>query len=464
MAKIKKRFVCSSCGYVAYKWAGRCSGCGEWETLNEELETPKSASNRVSDVIRQESSGKPVKLGSIDFAEERRRTTGISEFDRVLGGGIVAGSVILVGGEPGIGKSTLLLQVAGLLGRGKHTVLYCTGEESLGQVGMRAKRLEVESEGLLLVTDTQLESLVQHVRSARPDCVIVDSIQTLSTSQLTSSPGSVTQLREVTAALTTLAKSEGIAMFLVGHVTKDGAIAGPKLLEHMVDTVLYFEGQNGVPFRVIRAVKNRFGSTNEIGVFEMRHKGLREVPNPSGLFLAERPEDAAGSAVVCTMEGSRPLLAEIQALISPNSYGPPRVTAIGVDTGRVLMMLNIIERTSGLKVTGHDVFVNVAGGVKLDEPAADLAIIAALISSKLDMPLPRGAVIFGEVGLTGEVRAVGHAPPRLSEVAKLGFDLCVLARGNVEALRSEGERLPEGVRLGAVAGVPEAIRVLFGES
>lgn len=460
MAKRKVQYVCEACGAATIKWQGRCSGCNAWNTLVEEVEEAEVRPQRTSERVR--SRGKPVPLPDVlaSAQQEVRTATGIGEFDRVLGGGLVPGSAILVGGEPGIGKSTLLLQVAGMLAARKLKVLYCTGEESLGQIGMRARRLEVEGETLLVVPETRLESLTAHVEAIEPDLLIVDSIQTVATGELGASPGSVTQLREVTSALVGMAKSRDMPVILVGHVTKDGAIAGPKMLEHMVDTVLYFEGERAVPYRIVRAVKNRFGSTNEIGVFEMRHRGLVEVDNPSGMFLSERPRNAAGSVVVCTVEGSRPLMAEIQALVSPNSYGPPRVTAIGVETSRVLLMLNILERRSGLRVTGHDVFVNVAGGIKINEPAVDAALVAALASSKLDQPIPAGLALFGEVGLTGEVRAVGQALLRLAEIRNLGFERCVLAHSNAERLRRETE-LPEGLILHEARDVRDIIDALF---
>ena len=465
MAKVRKRFRCVECGHTEAKWQGRCSRCGEWNTFEEEIDLANSKSKGTQALAQAlQGSTRPVKLTEVETSQEARISVGVSEFDRVLGGGLVPGSVVLLGGEPGIGKSTLLLQVAGTLAEREGAVLYCSGEESLGQIGMRARRLGVNTDKLYLLTETRLEEVVRHVEEIKPALLVIDSIQTIATTQVTSSSGSVTQLREVTNALVALGKGRGLPIFLVGHVTKGGSIAGPKMLEHMVDTVLYFEGEHGVPFRLVRAVKNRFGSTNEIGVFEMRSAGLREVTNPSGLLLAERPDEVPGSSVVCTFEGSRPMLAEIQALVSPNNYGPPRVTAIGVDSGRVLLMLNILERYSGLKVLGHDVFVNVAGGLKVSEPAVDLGIIAAIASSKLDEPVPRETVLFGEVGLSGEVRAVMQAGKRVSEVHTMGFGQCVMARSNVDTLRSEGEKLPEGVKMTAVSSVRQVMRALFDET
>lgn len=464
MAKTRTKYKCSECGNTTYKWQGRCSQCGEWNSFEEFVDIKPAASSRGSDRLSDalKTSTEPIPLTKVSSSQEIRGSVGISEFDRVLGGGLVPGSVVLVGGEPGIGKSTLLLQVAGKVADQDMTVLYCSGEESMAQIKMRAERLDVASDNIYLVTETRLEEIVRHTEAIKPDLLIVDSIQTTASTQITSSSGSVSQLREVTNALVALAKGKGMPLFLVGHVTKGGNIAGPKMLEHMVDTVLYFEGQQGVPFRLIRAVKNRFGSTNEIGVFEMRSRGLQEVTNPSGLLLSERPDNVPGSAVMCTFEGTRPLLAEIQALVSPNNYGPPRVTAIGVDTGRVLLMLNILERYSGLKLLGHDVFVNVAGGLKFAEPAVDLGIIAALASSKIDQAIPHNVVVFGEVGLSGEVRAVIQASQRLTEVNMMGFTHCVMARNSVETLKREGERLPENVELSPVSNVRDVLNALFG--
>ncbi len=462
MAKTRTRFVCQACGQNEPKWAGRCKGCGEWNSFVEEVVQKVAADAKPSQRAQQSRGASTlVKMSELTLVEEPRTTTGISELNRVLGGGVVPGSVILVGGEPGIGKSTLLLQVAGTLAREGLKVLYCSGEESMTQIGLRAVRLGVDKTDLLLLTETRPEELLRKVKEVSPDILIVDSVQTMATSQITSSPGSVAQLREVTSALTQQAKDGGPSTFLVGHVTKSGSIAGPKMLEHMVDTVLYFEGRHGMPFRILRAVKNRFGSTDEIGVFEMRSKGLIEVADPSRIFLSERPEEASGSAVVCTFEGSRPLLVEVQALVSPNSYGPPRVTAIGVETSRVLLMLNILEKRTGLKVLGHDVFVNVAGGIRVNEPAVDLGLCAAIASSKLDLAIPQQTVLFGEVGLTGEVRAVGQATSRLAEVSKLGFESCVLSKSNSETLRKEGE-IVSGLRLCEVRSIGDVLRELFG--
>ncbi|MFP4598540.1 MAG: DNA repair protein RadA [Persicimonas sp.] len=472
MAKPRTFYVCQSCGHEHPKWAGKCDGCGEWNTLVEEVRGGEHAGSNSSSSTRAragygaEGGAEPVRMSEVELVDENRVGSGISEFDRVLGGGFVPGSVILLGGDPGIGKSTLSLQVAGDFARRALDVLYISGEESLSQLKMRSDRLDVEADNIWVVGETILERAERKLRDKQPDLVIVDSIQTLSTERLNSSPGSVAQLREVTSALTQLAKGLGIPTILVGHVTKDGSIAGPKVLEHMVDTVLYFEGQPGMNYRVLRAVKNRYGSTNEIGVFEMRGSGLHEVLNPSAMFLAERPAKASGSAVVPIVEGTRPLLVEVQALVSPNNYGPPRVTAIGVDQNRVMLLLNIIEKRTGLKVAGHDVFVNVAGGVRVSEPAADLGIAVAILSSYLDRGVPSSAITFGEVGLTGEVRAVTQALARLGEAKKLGFERGVLPRGNlaaIEEVSSPGDAPLEGFKLDFSRTLADVIRAVFGD-
>lgn len=471
MAKARAVYVCQSCGYEHAKWSGKCSGCDEWNSLVEETRGgEKPASSLKSGPSLRAGYGaeggmEPVRMADVELVEHNRINSGISEFDRVLGGGFVPGSVVLLGGDPGIGKSTLALQVAGdFAGRGLD-VLYVSGEESLSQLKMRAQRLRIEADNVWVVGETSLERVEQRLRDKKPDMMVIDSIQTIATDQLTSSPGSVAQLRAVTSALTQSAKGLNIPTVLIGHVTKDGAIAGPKVLEHMVDTVLYFEGQPGMNYRVLRAVKNRYGSTNEIGVFEMRSTGLKEVHNPSAMFLAERPDNASGSAVVPIVEGTRPLLVEIQALVSPNNYGPPRITSIGVDQTRVMLLLNIIEKRTGLKIAGQDVFVNVAGGARVNEPAADLGIAVALLSSYLDRPVPGNLVVFGEVGLTGEVRAVPQAAGRLIEAKKLGFERGMLPRGNVPAIEevTTPESAPfDGFKLEFARTLADLIREVFG--
>ncbi len=463
MAKAKTLYVCQECGYEAAKWLGKCPGCSGWNTLEEEVREAEVASkNRMASASAVLSAPEPVRLGGIEQLAEARITSDVSELDRVLGGGFVPGSVILLGGDPGIGKSTLSLQIAGIFSAKKQRVLYVTGEESLGQIKMRAQRLGIDASEVLVLTETSLERVDRQLRDLKPDLAIIDSIQTLATERLTASPGSVTQLREVTGVLTQLGKGMGMPLVLIGHVTKDGAIAGPKVLEHMVDTVLYFEGEQGMSTRVLRAVKNRYGSTNEIGVFEMRGDGLHEITNPSAMFLQERPEDASGSVVVPVVEGSRPLLVEVQALVSPRNYGPPRVNALGVDQNRVLLLINIIEKRTGLQAAAQDVFVNVAGGVRVVETAGDLGIVAAVLSSLLDKAVPRDTILFGEVGLAGEVRAVGFAPARIKEAIKLGFSRVIVPRGNRKGVEEEFGDTLKGVQIEYVRTLGDTIRAVFG--
>ncbi len=395
-------------------------------------------------------------IDRIDIEHEERIFTGIREFDRVLGGGLVAGSLVLIGGDPGIGKSTLMLQALhGLAGQGRK-VLYVSGEESIRQIRLRSRRLAAVSPNLLVVSEVEVDPVLAMVDSVAPEVLVIDSIQTMFSSELGSAPGSVSQVREATVRLMLKAKRTGIPTFLVGHVTKDGAIAGPKLLEHMVDTVLYFEGERNQVFRILRAVKNRFGSTNEIGVFEMKERGLEEVPNPSAVFLSERPEAAAGSVVTASMEGTRPILVELQALTSGMGYGTPRRTVLGLDPNRVALLTAVMEKKIGMHLMGHDIFMNVAGGVKVVEPAVDLAIVAAVASSFLDKPVDGGTLVVGEVGLAGEVRAVGQVEPRIYEAKKMGFTRCLIPHGNLK-------RLPrvEGIDTEGVRSVSEAVEALF---
>ncbi|MGM0555918.1 MAG: DNA repair protein RadA [Myxococcota bacterium] len=471
MAKPKSVYVCQDCGHEAAKWAGKCGACDAWNSYVEEIrggESGSSKSSKASDKAGYGAEGgdEPVRMSDVQYDDEERVFSGISELDRVLGGGFVPGGVVLLGGDPGIGKSTLALQVAGEFAGGGREVLYISGEESLSQLRMRAERLSVTADDIWVVGETMLERAEKRLKDKKPELFIVDSIQTLATERLTSSPGSVAQLREVTSAITQLAKGMGIPTVLIGHVTKEGSIAGPKVLEHMVDTVLYFEGQPGMNYRVLRAVKNRYGSTNEIGVFEMRGTGLHEVTNPSAMFLAERPDKASGSVVVPIVEGTRPLLVEVQALVSASNYGPPRVTSIGVERNRVELLLNIIEKRTGLKVAGHDVFVNVAGGVKVTEPAADLGIATAIVSSYLDRGVPSNAVAFGEIGLTGEVRAVTQSVARLGEAKKLGFERAILPKGNVkeiEEVSGVDESPFEGFGLDFARTLADAVKAVFGD-
>jgi DNA repair protein RadA/Sms len=397
----------------------------------------------------------PVPIGEVTGEAEKRISCGISEFDRVLGGGLVAGSLVLIGGDPGIGKSTLLLQAANHLARSAGSILYVSGEESAQQIRMRGARMGVDAEGLYILTETALEKIVTHVHRLKPKALVIDSIQTMFTSSMESAPGSVSQVRETAGRFMVLAKGSGIPVFLVGHVTKDGSIAGPRVLEHMVDTVLYFEGDAGHPFRILRAVKNRFGSTNEIGVFEMKEGGLCEVKNPSELFLSERPMGVSGSVVVATLEGSRPLLVELQALVSASPLGMPRRTTIGVDHNRLALLVAVLEKKVGLQLGGQDIFLNVAGGVKLNEPAADLGMVIAVASSHLDRVIDPQTLLLGEVGLAGEVRGITQPEMRVREAAKLGFCRCVLPVGNVRQVKVKG------MELIAVKSVEEALQGLM---
>ena len=429
MAKGNKTIlVCQNCGYQTPKWMGRCPDCGQWNSLVEEISEPLTR--------RGESSpgAQPQNINTISLDPELRLQTGIVEFDRTLGGGLVPGSLVLVGGDPGIGKSTLILQaVSRFAGQGLKS-LYLSGEESPQQLKLRAERLSIHSEELYVLTETCLESVMKRIDQLEPGLLVVDSIQTLYTEALSSAPGSVGQVREVTSRLLNRAKNTAIPIFLIGHVTKDGAIAGPKVLEHLVDTVLYFEGDGSHAFRILRAVKNRYGSTNEIGVFEMNDKGLSEVGNPSRLFLEERPEEASGSVVIPCLEGTRPLLLEIQALVGPSPLGMPRRTAIGVDHNRISLLVAVLGKRMGLEMGDQDIFVNVAGGVKVDEPAADLGIVSAMISSFIDRPVDMRMVLFGEVGLAGEIRGVSQPALRINEARKLGFTKCILSRSNMEGI------------------------------
>lgn len=433
---------------------GKCPDCGAWNSLVEELLIPAVA--RSADLSLPEAGSQPVPLVSLTCTAEDRRLCGLAEFDRALGGGVVPGAVTLLGGDPGIGKSTLMLQVLDRLCGSQSRGLYVSGEESSAQLKLRADRLGIAAPGLLVATETCLENIYKMVEAVEPDYLALDSIQTIYTATLPAAPGSISQVRETAFRLVQLAKSSGRPIFLVGHVTKEGAIAGPKLLEHMVDTVLYFEGERGHAFRLLRTVKNRFGPTQELGVFEMGEAGLSEVANPSKLFLSERSLETPGSVVVPCVEGSRPILVEVQALVSPSSLALPRRQAMGVDPGRVSLLVAVLEKRVGLALGSQDLFVNAAGGVRLTEPAVDLGIIAALASSFLDRPVPADTLVFGEVGLTGEVRAVGQAEMRLKEGHKLGFSRAVLAQGHKARLPA----LP-GLKLDEVGDVAQALRILF---
>ena len=433
---------------------GKCPDCGEWQSFVEEIQSGKFG--RRGRRILSASQPKPVPIDAIELEPEDRLLTGIREFDRVLGGGLVSGTLVLIGGDPGIGKSTLMLQALCGLAENGRKVLYVSGEESVRQMRMRSQRLSTISSGLMVVSENDMESILLMAESVQPDVMVIDSIQTMYSPELTSAPGSVTQVRESAMQLMLMAKKTGTPIFLVGHVTKDGAIAGPRLLEHMVDTVLYFEGDRNHVFRILRAVKNRFGSTNEIGVFEMNETGLNEVANPSALFLSERPENAPGSVVTASMEGTRPILVELQALASSTSFGNPRRTILGIDQNRVALLVAVMEKKLGLHLMGHDIFINVAGGVKIDEPAVDMGIVSAIASSFLDRPIHKGTLIFGEVGLTGEIRGIGHVEIRVAEAKKMGFDRCLVPQSNLK-------RMPKikGIEVIGVKTVSEAIENLF---
>ena len=436
-------FVCHNCGYRTLKWMGRCPDCAEWNSLVEEMTVSSFGGKGKEMALAGENQPQPINV--IEMIEEKRLKTGIAEFDRVLGGGLVPGSLVLIGGDPGIGKSTLLLQVFYRLSTQGHKVLYISGEESVKQVRLRSNRLDTVSDNLWVVSETSMEMIQKMVETTAPDVLAVDSIQTVFTTELSSAPGSVSQVREATMHLMYLAKRSGIPIFLVGHVTKEGAIAGPRILEHMVDTVLYFEGERSHIFRILRAAKNRFGSTNEIGVFEMKDSGLAEVANPSAIFLAERPIDAAGSVVVASIEGSRPILIELQALVSTTKYGNPRRTAMGVDSSRILLLIAVLEKKLGFHLMDEDIFMNVAGGVKIDEPAIDLGIAFAIASSFLDKPVPRDTIVFGEVGLTGEIRGINQVETRIAEASKMGFQRCILPKNNLSRLKVPSEMILIGV-------------------
>jgi len=453
--KLKTVFACQACGFESSKWLGRCPDCGEWNSFVEERQEPTPAGRVRQGSQALEIGGRPRPYDSIDGGDAERIPSGIVEFDRVLGGGIVPGSMVLIGGEPGIGKSTLLLQVAHLLGRDKGTVLYVSGEESERQIKLRGDRLGVSGGGLFLMGETSLERVLEEVEALKPSALVVDSVQTIYSSRFPSAPGSISQVREVATQLLFLAKGRGITIFLIGHVTKDGALAGPKSLEHIVDTVLYFEGEKHLHHRIVRAVKNRFGAVSEMGVFEMSGAGLTPVENPSALFLAERKEGTAGSAVVATLEGSRPMLVEVQALVSPSSFGTPRRMSLGIDPNRTNLLLAVLEKRVGLELLGDDVFVSVAGGLEVTEPAADLGVAAAVASSFRNRPLPAHTALFGEVGLAGEVRGVGQAALRVREAAQMGFTRCILPARCVPTEDCAG------LELMGVDTLEEALRRLF---
>lgn len=457
MAKKKSKFVCNECGYETAKWMGRCPGCGQWNTMVEEVEVvakgPRGAFKH-SEVV----SAKATPIISVETQEEQRVPTELTEFNRVLGGGIVPGSLILIGGDPGIGKSTLLLQVSALLSNKNHRVLYVSGEESIRQTKLRAERLGVQSPELYIYAETNLEMISETIEQTQPKFVIIDSIQTVHHPEVTSAPGSVSQVRECTGELMRIAKTKNIAIFLVGHVTKEGQIAGPRILEHMVDTVLYFEGERHHNHRILRSQKNRFGSTNEIAIFEMVHGGLKEVLNPSEMFLEERSQGAPGSTIVASMEGTRPILVEIQALVSPSSFNYPKRMATGLDQNRVSLLMAVLEKRMGFMLQAQDAFIKVAGGVKLDEPAIDLAVLVSIVSSFKDLSANPTDCFAGEVGLTGEVRRVTRIEQRVNEAAKLGFKRIFIPTSNIG-----GWDFPEGIEVIGVERVDQALKQAFRE-
>ncbi|MCI8494471.1 MAG: DNA repair protein RadA [Lachnospiraceae bacterium] len=452
MAKSKKVTVyfCQSCGYESSKWMGQCPGCRDWNTLVEEIVEKKSV-GKVKVVTAEKDELRPTRISEINMHSRERMKTGFQELDRVLGGGIVPGSMVLVGGDPGIGKSTLLLQVCRNLADTSE-ILYISGEESLQQIKMRAQRIGEFSERLQLFCDTSLERIEQVVERVKPQAVVIDSIQTMYSEEVGSAPGSVSQVRETTARLLQLAKGMEVTIFIVGHVTKEGVVAGPRVLEHMVDTVLYFEGDRHASYRILRGVKNRFGSTNEIGVFEMREEGLMEVENPSEFMLNGKPQGASGSIVACSMEGTRPILLEIQALVCHSNFGIPRRTAAGTDLNRVNLLMAVLEKRGGLSLSACDAYVNIAGGIRMSEPAIDLGIVMALASSFRDKAIDEKMICFGEVGLSGEVRAVNMAQQRVSEAKKLGFTTCILPKVSMPGLTDTS-----GIKMIGVENIREAI-------
>lgn len=450
MAKVKTVFFCKECGYESAKWQGQCPGCKQWDTFVEE-----PVERKVGTSSRKKNAKEPELLSKIVAEEEPRLKSGIGELDRVLGGGIVPGSLVLVGGDPGIGKSTLLLQMCREIVNKEKIVLYISGEESLNQIKMRAERLGVFHGELLLLCETDLELIDASIAKHQPDIVIIDSIQTMFSEDVSSAPGSVSQVREATGTLMRIAKGSKTTIFIIGHVTKEGVVAGPRVLEHMVDTVLYFEGDNYAAYRILRAVKNRFGSTNEIGVFEMQNIGLTEVKNPSEFMLKGRPEGEPGSVVAAMIEGTRPILVEVQALVCRTNFNMPRRTAAGTDYNRVNLLMAVLEKRLGLQLSDCDAYVNVAGGMRITEPALDLAVIVAILSSHKSIALDNKTTLFGEVGLTGEIRGVNMAEQRVIEASKMGFEICILPQANKEHINVQG------IKLIGVKNIQEVMRMLI---
>ncbi|MBP0727029.1 DNA repair protein RadA [Bacillus sp. RG28] len=457
MAKKKTKFVCQSCGYESVKWVGKCPNCNEWNTMVEFIEAPPSSRRLTFQTNASAEGASPKSIMEVEIGTETRILTDFQEFNRVLGGGVVLGSLVLIGGDPGIGKSTMLLQVSSQLAKNDNRVLYVSGEESQKQIKLRAERLGILTPNLFVLSETDLTYVAKYMEDMNPDFVVIDSIQTIHLPDVTSAPGSVSQVRECTSELMRLAKTKGIPIFIVGHVTKEGAIAGPRMLEHMVDAVLYFEGERHHTYRILRAVKNRFGSTNEMGIFEMKEQGLVEVLNPSEIFLEERPFGVAGSTVVASMEGTRPVLVELQALVSPTSFGNARRMATGIDHNRVSLIMAVLEKRVGLLLQNQDAYLKVAGGLKLDEPAVDLAVAVSIASSFQDKPTQPTDVVVGEIGLTGEVRRVSRIEQRVQEAAKLGFHRAIIPAKNIG-----GWTFPEGVEVIGVNSVQEALRIVLG--
>jgi DNA repair protein RadA/Sms len=455
MSKVSVKYCCQVCGYESLKWLGRCPDCGKWNTLVEEVVDNQHITSCVAIPSLSSSQDSPVALPEISATKVDRLTTGMREFDRVLGGGIVPGMLILIGGDPGVGKSTLLLQISHLVSQKYGNVLYVTGEESAEQIKLRAERLHIDADNIYVIAECNLNNIISHIENVKPCISVIDSIQTIYKPEVMSTPGSISQIRECTTSLMYLSKTRCIPIFIIGHVTKEGAIAGPKVLEHIVDTVLYFEGDEYYTYRILRAVKNRFGSNNEIGVFKVQENGLTEVLSPSTVFLSHRPENVSGTVVTATMEGTRAILVEIQALVCPTNFGMPRREAIGIDYNRMSLLLAVLERKIGLHLGGYDVFVNIVGGIKAVEPAIDLAIVCCIVSSMLDKIISPEYVMVGEIGLSGEVRPVSFIEKRIEEIAKLGFKYCILPAYNNEKMPINSE-----LKLIQVSTLREALYIL----
>ncbi|MEE1283059.1 MAG: DNA repair protein RadA [Acutalibacteraceae bacterium] len=459
-AKVKSVYICSECGWESSKWVGKCQGCNQWNTMQEEIKsTAKVSSASYTGVaVKLSSSSTPISMRDIDTENEERYKTGSKELDRVLGGGIVKGSLVLLGGDPGIGKSTILLQICNNLGN-KLKILYVSGEESKRQIKLRADRLGVDCDNLYVITETDIEIVNQIIQNEKPDLVMIDSIQTMNYTQLSSSPGSVTQVRECTNLLMKLGKTMEIPILIVGHVNKDGAIAGPKVLEHIVDAVLHFEGDKQMSYRILRAVKNRYGSTNEIGVFQMTNDGLSEVENPSMMLLSGRPKNVSGTCVACAIEGTRPILAEIQGLVTTSGFGNPRRMSTGFDNNRMNLILAVLEKRAGFFFSNADTYINVVGGLRLDEPAVDLAVAMSLISSLKDVAILENAIAFGEIGLAGEIRGVSQAQVRISESIRLGFTKIIIPYQNLKNIKQS--ELPKDIELVGVRNIREAFNSMI---